>query len=50
MGNSACAKTHFDAVCDFAFSLFKNNTVKCIDNENSDSQGHSEYIKIKITS
>ncbi len=44
MGNSACAKTHLDVVGDFAFSFFKNYTVKCLDNEDSDSQGHSVYI------
>ncbi len=46
MGNSACARTHFDVVGDFAFSLFKNYTVKCLDKENSDSQGHSKCISI----
>ncbi len=50
MGNSACAKTHFDVLGDFAFSFLQNYTVKCLDNENSDSQGHSEYMKIKIMS
>ncbi len=43
MGNSACAKTNFDVVVDFAFSFLQNYTVKCIDNENSDSKGHSKY-------
>ncbi len=47
MGNSACARTHFDVVGDFAFSLFKKYTVKCLENENSDSQGYSKYISIK---
>ncbi len=47
MGNSACAKTHFDVLGEFAFSFFKNHTVKCIDKENSDSQGHSKYISIE---
>ncbi len=47
MGNSACARTHFDVVGDFAFNLFKNYTVKCLDKENSDSQGHSKYISIE---
>ncbi len=64
MGNSACAKTHLDVcefafsffnthldvVGDFAFSFFKNYTVKCLHNENSDSQGHSKYISIEIMS
>ncbi len=50
MGNSACAKTHFDVLGDFAFSFFKNYTVKCLDREYSDSQGHSKYMKIKIMS
>ncbi len=50
MGHSACARTHFDVLGDFAFSFFKDYTVKCLDNEDSDSQGHSEYMKIKITS
>ncbi len=45
MGNSACAKTHFD-VGDLAFNLFKNYTVKFLEKENSDSQGHSKYISI----
>ncbi len=47
MGHSACARTHFDVLGDFAFSLFKNNTVKCLDRENSASQGHSKYISIE---
>ncbi len=47
MGNSACARTHFDVLGDFAFSFFKTYTVKCLDNEDSDSQGHSKYIYIK---
>ncbi len=47
MGNSACARTHFDVVGDFAFSFFKNHTVKCLDNEGSGSQGHSKYIPIE---
>ncbi len=47
MGNSACAKRHFDVLGDFAFSFFKDYTVKCLENENSDSQSHSKYISIK---
>ncbi len=47
MGNSACARTHYDVFGDFAFSFFKNNTVKCLDNAHSDSQGHSKYISIE---
>ncbi len=47
MGNSACARTHFDVVGDFAFSFLQNYTVKCLDREYSDSQGHSIYISIK---
>ncbi len=47
MGNSACAKTNFDVVGDFAFSSFKNYTVKCLDRAYSDSQGHSKYIFIE---
>ncbi len=47
MGNSACAKIHFDVLGKFAFSFFKNYTVKCLDNEHSDSQGHSLYISIE---
>ncbi len=31
MGHSACAKRHFDVLGDFAFSFFKNYTVKCLD-------------------
>ncbi len=31
----------------FAFSSFKNYTVKCLDNEDSGSQGHSKYISIE---
>ncbi len=27
--------------------FFKNYTVKCLDNEDSDSQGHSKYISIE---
>ncbi len=37
MGNSACAKRHFDVLGDFAFSSLQNYTVKCLDNEDSDS-------------
>ncbi len=47
MGHSACAKRHFYVLGDFAFSFFKNFTVKCLDNEDSDSQGHSKYISIE---
>ncbi len=50
MGNSACARTHFDVLGDFTFSSFKNHTVKCLENENSDSQDHSKYISIEIMS
>ncbi len=44
MGNSSCARTHFDVLGEFTFSSFKNYTVKCLDKEDSDSQGHSKYI------
>ncbi len=44
--DSAYAKTHFDVLGEFAFSFFKNYTVKCLDKEYSDSQGHSKYISI----
>ncbi len=47
MGNSACARTHFDVLGDFAFSFLQNYTVKCLYNEDSDSQGHSVYISIE---
>ncbi len=47
MGNSACARTHFDVLGEFAFSSFKNYTVKCLDNKDSDRQGHSVYIFIE---
>ncbi len=47
MGNSACARTHFDVLGEFAFSSFKNYTVKCLDNEDSDRQGNSVYIFIE---
>ncbi len=47
MGNSACARTHFDVLGDFALSFFKNDTVKCLDTEDSDSHGHSKYISIE---
>ncbi len=47
MGNSECAKTHLDVVGDFAFSSFKNYTVKCLDREYSDSQSHFKYISIE---
>ncbi len=46
MGHNACAKRHFDVLGDFAFSFIKNYTVKCLDKEYSDSQGHSKYISI----
>ncbi len=47
MGDCACAKMHF-VVGNFAFIFRQNYTVKCLDNEYSDSQGHSEYIYIYI--
>ncbi len=47
MGNSACAKRHFDVLDDFAFSYLQNYTVQCLDKEDSDSQGHSKYISIE---
>ncbi len=47
MGNSACAKTNFDVVGEFAFSFLQSYTVKCLDREYSDSQGHSKYISIE---
>ncbi len=47
MGHSACARTHFDILGDFAFSFKKNYTVKCLDKGDSDSQGHSKYISIE---
>ncbi len=50
MGNSACARTHFDVVGDFAFSFFKDYTAKCLESEYSDSQGHSKYMAIEIMS
>ncbi len=50
MGHSASAKTHFDVVGDLAFLFLQNYTVKCLDNEYSDSQCHSEYISIEIMS
>ncbi len=46
MGHTASAKTHFVVVGDFAFIFLQNYTVKCINNEDSDSQGHSEYMSI----
>ncbi len=46
MGHSASARTHFDVLGDFAFSFLQNYTVKCLDNEDSDGQGHSKYISI----
>ncbi len=46
MGHSACAKTHFVVMGNLAFIFRQNYTVKCLDNEYSDSQGHSEYIYI----
>ncbi len=50
MGNSACARTHFDVLGDFDFSFFQNYTVNCLDKEHSDSQGHSKYIFFEIMS
>ncbi len=47
MGHSANAKMHFDVVGDFAFIFLQNNTVICLDNEYSDSRGHSVYIYIE---
>ncbi len=42
--------THFDVLGEFAFSSFKNYTVKCLDSEYSDRQGHSVYIFIETIS
>ncbi len=47
MGNSAFTKMYFDIVGDFAFSFFKTYTVKCLDNEDSDIQGHCKFISIE---
>ncbi len=47
MGNSSCARMHFDVLGDFAFSSFKNYTVKCLNYEDRDSQGHFVYIFIE---
>ncbi len=47
MGHCASAKTHFDVLGDFAFSFLQNCRVKCLDNEDSGSQGHSKYIPIE---
>ncbi len=47
MGHCASAKTHFDVLGDFAFSFLQNCRVKCLDCEDSDSQGHSKYISIE---
>ncbi len=47
MGHSACAKTHFDVLGDFAFSFLQNYTVKCLYREYSHSQAHSKYISIE---
>ncbi len=47
MGNSACAKRHLDVVDDFVFSFLQKYTVKCLDKEDGDSQGHSKYISIE---
>ncbi len=47
MGNRACARTHFDVLGEFAFSFFKNYTVKCLYREYCDSQCHSKYISIE---
>ncbi len=38
---------HFVAWGDFAFDFLQNYTVKCLENENSDNQGHSVYIFIE---
>ncbi len=47
MGHSACNKMHFDVLGEFAFSFLKKKTVKCLDREYNDSQGHSKYISIE---
>ncbi len=47
MGNSACARMHFDVFGDFAFSFLQNCTVKCLENEYSDNQGHCKFISIE---
>ncbi len=47
MGHSASNKMHFDVLGDFAFSFLQNYTGKRLDNEDSDSQGHSVYIFIE---
>ncbi len=47
MGHSASAMTHFVVCGDFALSFLQNYTVKCLDKEDSDRQGHSKYISIE---
>ncbi len=47
MGQSTCARTHFDVLGEFAFSFLQKCTVKCLEKEDSDSQGHSKYIFIE---
>ncbi len=47
MGHSACARTYFDVLGEFSFSFLQNYTVKCLEREYSDSQGHSKYISIE---
>ncbi len=47
MGNSACARMHFDVLGDFDFIFLQNYTVKFIKKEDTDSQGHSVYISIE---
>ncbi len=47
MGNSTCARTHFDVVGDFAFSFLQSYSVKYLDREYNDSQGHSIYISVE---
>ncbi len=41
---------YFDVLGDLAFSFLQNYTVKCLDNEHSDSQSHSKYISIESMS
>ncbi len=47
MGTVHVLGCYFDIVGEFVFSFFKDYTVKCLDNEDSDSQGHSKCISIE---
>ncbi len=47
MRHGVCARMDMFLGGEFVLHFLKSYTVKCLGNEYSDSQGHSEYISIE---